>query len=266
FWNGESGKPQLDEAYWLVEFSGIPFGTWGELLQRHASPKRGMVFGLTQRFGWGGRSLGVWAWWDAFGIADCTMAGWWQHKPVVTLSNPRCKATVFYKSGKKAAIALASWDNSSKPTGLTLDWKTLGLDPAGKVLYVPAISDFQSEAIHPINGDIPVGNNGGMIIEIRDTKDPAVIKVRTRPKPKPKVDKGISLKGHPVLGVWHYGKYTREFTADGRCIIRRGKEIGWIKPVTKATRDTVIVEHRYHHRLLKNGTMNIEGKYTAKRK
>ena len=270
FWNGEGARPQLGEAYWLIEFSGIPFGTWGELLQGSASPQRGMVFGITKRFGWsGGRPLGLWAWWDSFGIADCTMTGWWQDKPVVTPENTRCKATAFYKTGKKAAIALAGWDNRSKATMLTIDWKTLGLEPAGKVLYAPAIANFQSEAIHPIDSALPVRNNGGMILEIRDTKDPVVVEARTRPAPKPapaRVVKGISLKGHPVVGVWRYGEHTREFTADGRCILRRGTQIGWTKPVTKATKYTVTVERRYRHKLLKNGTMNIEGRYTARKK
>jgi hypothetical protein len=173
FWNGEGADPSLDEAYWLVEFSGIPFGTWGELLQRHASPQRGMVFGVTQRFPWsGGKPLGVWAWWDAFGIANCTMTGWWQPKPVVTLDNPKCKATAFYKAGEKAAIAIGNWDNEkSQAIKLTPDWKALSLDPTGKVFCAPAIANFQAEAVFPIDTAVTIRANSGMILEIRDAKD-----------------------------------------------------------------------------------------------
>ncbi len=270
FWNGEGANPKLDEAYWLVEFSGIPFGTWGELLQHHASPQRGMVFGLTRRYPWcNGRPLGVWAWWDAFGIAECTMTGWWHPEPVVTTGNSSCSATGYYKKGSKAAFAIGNWDNGkTQAATLRIDFEALGIDPAGKALYAPAIPDFQAETAYKLDEAVPVRADGGTILEIRDATEPAVVSALARPKPDLGPGKGVSLKDHPILGVWryrHHGEHTREFTVDGQCILRKGTEVGWTKPVTRVTKDTVTVEGRYHHRLLNDGTLRIENRYTAKR-
>jgi len=73
-------------------------------------------------------------------------------------------------------------------------------------------------------------------------------------------------KGHPLLGTWTYGDgYTRKFTEDGRCILRKGGEVVWEKPVTQATQDSVTVEGRFRH-VLKGELLEIEGRYEARKK
>jgi len=72
--------------------------------------------------------------------------------------------------------------------------------------------------------------------------------------------KAVPLKGHPIVGVWAYvgraAGHTRQFTAEGQCTLRNGKnKIQWTKPVTKVTRNYIG----------KDGMMTIEGKYTAKK-
>ncbi|MGB0774948.1 MAG: hypothetical protein ACPGUY_03825, partial [Akkermansiaceae bacterium] len=67
------------------------------------------------------------------------------------------------------------------------------------------------------------------------------------------------------LGTWKYLKdHSREFTADGFCILRSGKKVEWKKRVTSATKDSITVEGRYQH-ILKGDTLHIEGRYQAKR-
>jgi len=81
------------------------------------------------------------------------------------------------------------------------------------------------------------------------------------PAPKP-----VDMKGHVLLGKWSYaGNYTREFLSDGRCILRNGGEMVWIKRVQAATKDSAVLEGGYTH-VLKGETLHIEGRYQAVRK
>lgn len=74
---------------------------------------------------------------------------------------------------------------------------------------------------------------------------------------------------HPILGTWSYRHanrdYTREFTGDGRCILRDGSQIGWIKTYTATDDRTVVVEGGLVHALTGPDTLNIEDAFTAKR-
>jgi len=80
------------------------------------------------------------------------------------------------------------------------------------------------------------------------------------PAPKP-----IVMKGHVLLGTWVYGKHSREFTEDGRCILRNGSDEVWVKRVVRMTKNSATLEGGYHHEL-KGDVLNIEGRYQAKRK
>ncbi len=81
--------------------------------------------------------------------------------------------------------------------------------------------------------------------------------------------KAISLKGHPVVGTWNYvaGKapHSREFTADGQCILRKGKKIIWSKPCTAKDAHSVTVDGGYKHTVQKS-QLDIEGRYKAVKK
>jgi hypothetical protein len=78
-----------------------------------------------------------------------------------------------------------------------------------------------------------------------------------------------SVVSHAILGTWshrHAGRdYTREFTNDGRCILRDGGQIGWIKTHTMVDDRTIIAEARYVHTLTGPDTLNIENVFTGKR-
>ncbi|MBA2626453.1 MAG: hypothetical protein H0U85_00415, partial [Gemmatimonadales bacterium] len=143
-WFGEYFDYQKSQSdYWLVEVSGIPFGLMGEMLQDGGNPWRGMVFGMTNRLPWtGGDPRSLWKAWDAFGIADARMIGWWAREPPVRSGRPDVLATSYLRKGR-TMVALASWAADTVSVDLMVDWQALGIDAAAARLTLPAIAGFQ---------------------------------------------------------------------------------------------------------------------------
>jgi hypothetical protein len=167
-WFGEYFDYQGSPAdYWLVEVSGIPFGLMGEMLQDGGNPWRGMVYGMTNRLPWSGNDPSrLWKVWDAFGIGDARMIGYWAEDCPVRADDPEVAATVFQKQGK-AMISLASWAKAPVKARLKIDWKALGLDPNTAKLRAPEIPDFQFAAEFDPGDPIPfeVGKGWILILE-----------------------------------------------------------------------------------------------------
>lgn len=69
------------------------------------------------------------------------MLGWWDAACPVKTDNTNVLATV-YKNNGKALIALASWTRDKTDLKLTVDWKSLGLDPRKTRLHAPAIDGY----------------------------------------------------------------------------------------------------------------------------
>ncbi|MDD8026504.1 MAG: DUF6067 family protein [Acidobacteriota bacterium] len=164
-WFGEYFDYEGSPAdYWLVEVSGIPFGLMGEMLQDGGNPWRGMVFGMTNRLPWSGRDPSrLWKVWDAFGLGEAKMTGWWADDCPVRADEPDVRATVYRKSGK-AMIALASWAKGPVRTRLQVDWRALGLDPRRAKITAPEIPDFQMAASFAANEPIPFEPAKGWIL------------------------------------------------------------------------------------------------------
>lgn len=84
------------------------------------------------------------------------------------------------------------------------------------------------------------------------------------PAPKP-----VPVDGHPLLGVWEYrhggGVYTREFRKDGTCVLRGGGAEVWTKTFRPDGAKALVVEGGLRHELKPDGTLAIEGHYTATR-
>ena len=164
-WFGEyfdyDGSPA---DYWLVEISGIPFGLMGEMLQDGGNPWRGMIYGMTNRLPWSGRSPAeLWKVWDAFGMAEAKMIGYWVGTNPVKTDNPEVRATVYAKPGK-AMISLASWAPGPTFAELRVDWKALGLDPAKVRLRAPEIPGLQLPATFKVGERIPFEPGKGWIL------------------------------------------------------------------------------------------------------
>ncbi len=84
------------------------------------------------------------------------------------------------------------------------------------------------------------------------------------PEPKP-----VPISGHPLLGVWSYtsggAAYSREFRTDGMCVLRQGEILVWMKPFKPDGANALVAEGGLRHELKPDGTLLIEGRYTAKR-
>ncbi len=140
-WFGEGFNYDEPPDYWMVEAAGIPYGLFGEMMGS-GNPWRGMVYGMTNRLGWGGNPRSLWKLWDEFGIADARMIGYWDAKCPVKSGREDVLATVYRHEGR-VLVALGSWNPREAACRLQIDFKALGLDPARTVLDAPAVIDFQ---------------------------------------------------------------------------------------------------------------------------
>jgi len=149
--------------YWLVEVSGIPFGLYGEMLHDNGNPWRGMVYGMTARYYSGADPKHIWRLWDDFGIRDAEMIGYWSPGCPIRTDHQGVLATV-YRREDRALISLASWEKDPARVRLTIDWKSLGLDPAKARFTAPAIPGFQDAASFGPSDEIPVEPGRGWLL------------------------------------------------------------------------------------------------------
>jgi len=88
------------------------------------------------------------------------------------------------------------------------------------------------------------------------------------PEPEPEPEP-VDFTGHAILGTWTYlhggATYTRTFTADGTCTLRRGNKIEWRKRFEAAGPDVAVVEGGHRHKIQTDGTLRIENRYSATR-
>lgn len=141
-WFGEYFKYDKSPAYWLTDVSGIPFGMMSEMLQDGGNPYRGMLYGMTAREPMESVPSQLWKVWDAFGIGDSRMMGYWVSYNPVKTNRSDILATSFVKDGR-VMIALASWAKADSDVTLQIDWQQLGIDPAKAGLTAPTIAGFQ---------------------------------------------------------------------------------------------------------------------------
>ena len=167
-WFGEYFDPDSPPDFWLVEMSGIPYGVMGEMLQDGGNRWRGMLFGMTSRMPYDGNDPShIWKVWDDFGIQGSDMIGYWSPRCPVKTDHKDVLATAYVKRGK-ALISLASWAPEDVAVRLTIDWRALGIDPAGAALTAPEVSGFQPAARFDPNAPIPVPKGKGWLLEIGD--------------------------------------------------------------------------------------------------
>jgi hypothetical protein len=164
-WFGEYFDYNSAPDFWLVEISGLPFGLMGEMLQDNGNPWRGMVFGMTGRLPWAGDPRPLWKAWDAFGIADSRMVGFWVDARPVKADRPDVLATSYVRDGR-AMVAIASWATDAVDVRLAIDWAALGLDPAKASIAAPAIENFQPARTFAAGEAIPVEPGKGWLLTI----------------------------------------------------------------------------------------------------
>jgi hypothetical protein len=166
-WFGEYFNYDDPPATWLVEMSGVPFGLMGEMLEGGGNPWRGMVFGMTNRLPWSGDPRPLWREWDAFGIQDTRMLGWWAPDAPVRTGRDDVLVTTYAGKGK-ALIAVASWARDTVRLPLIVDWTALGIDSTRATLIAPAIDSFQPSREFRIGEPIPVAPGKGWLLELRE--------------------------------------------------------------------------------------------------
>ena len=173
-WFGESfNYNAMTPDQWLVEVSGIPFGLMGEMLNGGGNQWLGPVYGMTVRLGWPTGSVRcdprpVWRVFDRFGIAEAKMFGYWEPNCPVRTDSKDVLATAYVRKGR-TLIAMASWVRAKTDVRLTIDWKTLGLDPAKTVLYAPASAGFQPFRQWKPTDPIPVDPLRGWLLIADET-------------------------------------------------------------------------------------------------
>jgi len=164
-WFGESFNYDDPPDYWLVEISGIPFGLMGEMLQNGGNRWRGMLYGMTARLPWNGEAdpRPMWKVWDAFGISDARMIGYWEPNCPVRTDQKDVLATAYVKNGK-TLISVASWAPAVAHVKLQIDWKALGLDERKAHFFAPQVKDFQGAMLFKTADAIPVSPGKGWVL------------------------------------------------------------------------------------------------------
>ena len=142
-------------------------------------------------------------------------------------------------------------------------------------LWVNGIEVSGGDGIRPAFGFLCLESEGAPVefrnLRLRvhpplETTIPEGIDIKVPVIENPKNRPAVTLEGHALLGTWDYLRsHSREFLADGRCVLRDGDEIVWTKKAVSKTPDSVTLEGGYQH-ILKGDTLHIEGRYEAQRR
>jgi hypothetical protein len=166
-WVGEGFDYTLGPDYWLVEVSGLPFGLPSEMLACSGTQPdyfRGMLFGMGYRPP-EARTAALWRFWDAFGIQDATMLGWWDDRCPVKPSCPEVRATTYQKAGQ-ALLVVTSWGTTEITCDIQVDYRKLGLDPLRVQWRLPAVAGLQEGGMLTANAPLVLPPRGGRFIVI----------------------------------------------------------------------------------------------------
>ena len=102
------------------------------------------------------------------------------------------------------------------------------------------------------------------------TRSPETVREKPPAEPAKEKPKSTPVKDHPILGVWEYkngaATYSRTFSEDGICTLRNGNQVVWEKAFQVDGPDQVTVAGTLKHQLKPDGTLSIEGHYTARKR
>ena len=163
-WRGEGFYNDTPPDFWLIERSGIAFGIAGEMLGR-GNPFRGLLFGMTDRWGWGGNPPGLWKFFDEVKLGDMELIGWWDDDcPVKVSGSPDIKASV-WKGDGRAVLVIANFSKEPRTATLAFDAAGLGFDGAKAEWTLPAIEGVQDGASAPgLSAPLTVQGGKGLIL------------------------------------------------------------------------------------------------------
>ena len=157
-WIGEGFNYDVTGAeYLLVEVSGLPFGLMGEMLQNGGNPWRGMLYGMTCRYPWGGKDPApIWHLRDEFGFGDVRMIGFWDEDLPVSSGRDDVKATVYENADGDLLACFASFADAPvrfTPNGI----------PAGWEVFLPEVDGLQKREAY-LGGELEIAPSSGVIL------------------------------------------------------------------------------------------------------
>jgi len=165
-WHGEGFNADLAPDFMLVEMSGIPYGLMSEMLE-HPNPWHGMVFGMRTRWPWSGDPREQWKFENRFGIEESDFMGWFDPECPVKSDQAEVKVSV-YKKKDKTLLAIGNWGKETQ-VNLSIDWKSLGLNPNKVTITAPEIKKFQDATTFAVDQSITVPANRGWLIIVKST-------------------------------------------------------------------------------------------------
>ena len=165
-WRGEGFYNNTPSDFWLIERSGVAFGIAGEMLGR-GNPFRGLLFGMTDRAGWGGGPSGLWKFFDAVKLGDMELIGWWDDAcPVKVSGSDDVKASV-WKGDGRAVVVVANFAQKPRTASFAVDSAGLGLDGGKAVWQMPAIGGVQNAGQAPnLSEPVEIPGGGGFILYV----------------------------------------------------------------------------------------------------
>ena len=164
-WFGEYFDYDERPDYWLVEITGIPFGLMSEMLQDGGNLWRGMLFGMTGRMPRVPTNVELWKFWDAHGLPEAKMQGFWSTSCPVATGDDDVYATV-YRGEKTTVVAVASWAPAEVTVDLAVDWHALGYDASKAVITVPEIEGIQADRGTLAEPFVTIAPGGGVLMVI----------------------------------------------------------------------------------------------------
>jgi len=168
-WHGEGFRDDTPPEFWLVERSGVPFGLLGQYLGKGNLLKT-LVFAQTDRRGWGGRPEPMWRYFEAAGLADAELLGWWDDACPLRLEGPAdVKATV-YRLKDRAVVAVCNFGKRPATVSFRPDWTALGGDARTARAVCPEITGVQAAGVFDLAAPRTFAPNAGAVVEIRFAK------------------------------------------------------------------------------------------------
>ena len=163
-WRGEGFHNDTPPGFWLIERSGVAFGIAGEMLGR-GNPFRGLLFGMTDRWGWGGSPAGLWKFFDEVKLGEMELVGWWDDEcPVKVAGSSDVKASV-WKGDGRAVLVVANFAKEPRKATFAFDAAKLGFDCAKAKWGRPGIAGVQKSFAAPdFTGPVEVPARGGFIL------------------------------------------------------------------------------------------------------
>lgn len=151
-WLGENFDYEKASAeYYLTEISGIPYGLSSEMLYAGGNPWRGILFGMTSRYGWAGDPRNLWSFFEKFGTDGLKIETDFE-KSIFDFGNPLVRASRFTNSQGKELIAVASWCQEKTVIHLPI------------ACFLPEIPDFQNNAMYEAGDSIELDPGKGIIL------------------------------------------------------------------------------------------------------